>query len=216
MLLFELVDPQWETSRLRTQLNSVPNAPMSKAVTAAQSQSNHKYVGSGSGAYVGRTDNPHELDNVERLSDNTDGTSLFYQWLLDHPDSASNPYFPRVKSHQSKDGISYSIIERLVPLQNDRLMSEMLMKSVWERMFNLPLPTAEPLQIVTVIADKLELACSRRGADVRQTIVDPHLIEAINLLMTDARMGSPDIHENNLMWRITGNRPQLVFTDPFI
>lgn len=215
MLLFELVDPKWEKSGLRTQVRSVPDHPLSKAVAATQQKPNHKYVGSGAGAYVGRTDDPHEMDTVERLANEKDGTSLFYQWLTANPEAASNPYFPRVKSNRTENGITYSIVERLVPLLSERLMSEPLMESVWEQMFNLPLNDTEPSEIAISIAETLDKACGRKGGAIREAIADPQLAEAIGLLTSSAKTGYPDIHDGNIMWRITGNRPQLVFTDPF-
>lgn len=215
MLLHELQDPRWENSGMRTQVNSVPNHPMSQAVSAVQKKPNHKYVGSGSSAYVGRTDDPHEMDTVQRLANEKDGTSLFYQWLIDNPVAASNPYFPRVKSNKTANGITYSIVERLVPLLNPRLMSEPLMQSQWEHMFSSPVRNTDPEEIARDIAEDLDFALGRRGIKQRESIADPKLGEAIELLMTEARTGYPDIHDGNLMWRITGNRPHLVFTDPF-
>lgn len=215
MLLNELQDPRWERSGLRTQVNSVPDHPKSQAIAAVQKDPKHKYVGSGSSAYVGRTDDPHELDTVQRLASEQDGTSLFYQWLLDNPEQASNPYFPRVKSNKTANGVTYTVVERLVPLLNERLMSEPLMQAQWEHMFSSPLRSTDPVEIATDIAEDIDFALGRRGIKQREAIADPQLAEAIQILMTDARTGYPDIHDGNLMWRITGNKPQLVFTDPF-
>jgi len=64
MKLREILTEDWESSDLAQDISP----QFSRAINRQRQQPHHKYVGSGSMAYVGKTDTPHEMDRVSRTS----------------------------------------------------------------------------------------------------------------------------------------------------
>lgn len=213
MKLHEL-NEDWDTSYLSTSLRSTPNAAMTQAVNKARQQPNHKYVGSGAGAYVGRKEDPHEMDNIERISDEEDGTALYLKTIAETPELAKNPFFPRVRQQRTENGVTTAIVERLVPFTSDKMNSIPMLQAVWEDLFNAELPPDDELYEELTKRIEYTLRKNRIGQEIRDDIKNPQFKQAIEWLHTN-RLGTADLHDGNIMWRITGNRPQLVITDPF-
>jgi hypothetical protein len=129
-----------------------------------------------------------------------------------------NPYFPRVISHQSyrRNGKIYnkSRVEKLYPLDTPKIIeNEELMSSLIEDMFTKGIMyNSNPVEFIT---DQITAAVKGNFGLIK----DPELLEAckmINKLWRDwgTETFMIDTHSGNLLWRITGNRPQLVLNDP--
>jgi len=233
--LRELMEKQWEETGLHTWLEDEPDDhPKKRAIARQRKQSGHEFMGAGINAYVSGNQSPHEMDNVKRLSDATDPTARYLKWLHDHPEAANNPYLPRVMNYRQGKDLSRAKIERLIPLTSPKLLSWPLLTSTWEHMFASPAPTHEDInreaneeltdaealeQFAGMITDAFDLILrgneGSRHPRVMQEIIDPQLQQALELLRSIRNGGYPDIHTGNVMWRMTGTRPQLVITDPF-
>jgi hypothetical protein len=162
---------------------------------------------------VGKTDDEHNLDSVERTAPLEDPTAAFLEWLTKNPNRRNNPFFPRVLSRDpgSAKHVPTYHVERLVPLTDKHIDHPDLITSLWDVYLTIP-PPAEPT--AALLAKRIEHTVSaKRIADFK----DPMLRAAIVQMATYAEEHNVefDLHLGNMMWRITGNMPQLVFSDPF-
>ena len=102
----------------------------------------HKYLGSGSYAYVGTNDDEN-FGDVHRVAGVDDGGSMYLQYLADHPDIADNPFFPRVRKVEKADDMQVSIVERLLPFKTEAVYSNgPLIRAIWKRCFNITVEEA--------------------------------------------------------------------------
>lgn len=224
----EIFEDAWDQTYLKGSLQTRGLDPLEKEINKQRQNPEHQYVGSGANAYVSKSTSPHEMDNVQRTSSNTDGTVGFYNWLIDNPEEAANPYFPRVLSLNTNSTTTASAkIERLVSVTSPRVLSTAMMVATAEYMFNEPVPGFEDVkatddlpqdelhEYIATIAEILDRIVANRRVAI--TIKDPQLKAALSDLQYIARSEhyNVDIHDENIMWRITGNRPHLVITDPF-
>jgi hypothetical protein len=227
MKLFELLDPDaWDEEG--------PNAPYlkrkgPKSVVAAANKlraedPDHKYVASGSYAYVGRRDTPHDMDRVTRLGPKKDGAAVYLK-VVQQAGLHNNPYLPRLLARPKVSGnVQTAQIERLLPFKTPKIITNIeLMESMWERWFSTPLPSNVrvvvdspeefafdfPDEVSVVLNDYL----SRGGND---HIRDQQLKQALDFILNlmEEHNLSEDLHPENMMWRMTGTMPQMVITDP--
>jgi len=184
-----------------------------------------KYIGAGTEAHVRQSTSPHEMDRVKRVSSATTSVSkLFLNYLYKHRATQTNPYFPKVFAKKTGGGVLEHHVEKLLPLDTPKLLgNEELMEAVWDKMFNVP---------TTFLGDDYNEAWDELIADTIDhiydtenlaAIKDEQLKEALRILFNihetatqnGIRMNS-DLHPGNMMWRMTGNMPQLVITDQFV
>lgn len=131
-----------------------------------------------------------------------------------------NPYFPRIhklKLYRTPTGnLEYDAdIEKLYPLNASKITTnEPLMNSIYHDMFEVE---REPEESITgsTIARQLDLISQGEFGNVK-SLKDDNLhdaLELIDIVRTNNGL-TWDLGAQNFMWRITGTRPQLVFTDP--
>lgn len=179
----------------------------------------HKYLGSGSYAYVGTNDDEN-FGDVHRVAGVDDGGSMYLQYLANHPDIADNPFFPRVRKVEKADDTQVSIVERLLPFKTETVYSNgPLIRAIWKRYFNITIEEAFHEyggSFQHAIPYVLRKALIHNNT---KEIKDEMLIDAIHKLIAIAEeLGDVeyDLHQGNIMWRMAGYQPQLVFTDPLV
>lgn len=210
MKVLELLE-DWNNSQLKQQIGS---GPMATEVAKQRKAPNHQYVGSGASAYVGRTATPHEMDRVQRTAPEKEGGMIYLRAIANMPDAHNNPFLPRVHATPAGDGgIATYQMERLVAFQSRKIIkNEPLIESLWEQYFTIPFSNHD--DIASEITNNLDdIVCYDQNTEI---IRDPALREALLMIAKLARTHnlSADIHSENVMWRMTGNMPQLVITDP--
>lgn len=185
---------------------------MQATVKSRMSDSDVEYVGSGASAFVSRSTSPHHMDSVERISLNEDPTAVYLTTIHNTPALHDNPYFPKVRS-VVQQGTSASVVaERLRPYRSEKLFTQRLVQAVWDVMTDEPFPEDQEEQYFAIekfIDDVL------KGRKKRQ-VKDERLIQAAQVIQQIKKQthGGVDIHDGNIMWRITGTMPQLVIVDP--
>lgn len=137
-----------------------------------------------------------------------DGYLSYIKAVYDYEQKGGqNPYFPRIhnlKIYKNNGKISYRAnIEKLIKYAD--LNDKLTLMSLSEHMFFVVTP-----QIAVVIELAIETG-------IYNNIKDEKLIEAIKMIRKIIDSYEPfynDATSYNLMWRITGNMPQLVILDP--
>jgi len=166
---------------------------------------------------VARAGSIRSLSSVENVEE--DGYLTYLNAI--HNLNSDNPYFPRIhdlKIMKDKNGkLTYRAnIERLVSFYNDKIFdNDELMRSLYDDMFikelSDPYGDADAGKMIHV---KLDRITNYRSpiSDIK----DPELKEALQLIFQIKNEGGfvIDLHGGNIMWRITGTRPQLVILDP--
>lgn len=210
MRLFEIVD-------ISPKPSSKDSFDRQKRYTA---QTRMMMVPDGRGAYSTVYSDPSGKRHSEVIKVSKDRKEYFkdpYEVYIDtvyklQQAGNQNPYFPRILSHRAyiKDGEKHSVsrIEKLVPFRSHKLYLNVdLMNSITENIFYSEIdPTKIPYQI--------DLAIEGKSSDIK----DQDLMQACNVIkgiisQSEGKFLS-DVHSSNIMWRITGNMPQLVITDP--
>lgn len=196
--------------------NAIPL--MHSAIKKARDVPSHKHLGTGANAYVYQNEDPQEIGNVKRISATTDPTSKYLQTILSTPDLHDNPFLPRVHEVKRPSKKTVEIqMEKLYssmasPLVNDD--EQLMLRALWERYFNRPYP--EPQNYKFIVVALVKILNSAVEENHYRFIKDPQLVEALQFIRAFMlkNKAHPDIHYGNVMWRITGNMPQLVITDP--
>lgn len=159
----------------------------------------------------GETINSEPAKDVEN-----DGYLSYLRAVYDS--GSSNPYFPRIhdlKIMRSKtEALTYRVnLEKLVEFNSDKIIgNEDLMQSIYEDMFG-DTRIRFGDSITSAIKSNLEGALMGKF----ESIKDPELLSALKLIYRVLKSNPgfvADIHSGNIMWRITGTRPQLVIVDP--
>lgn len=228
MKLFELLDPDaWDKEGLDAPYlkREGPKSVVKAAERLRAEEPDHKYVDSGSYAYVSRRDTPHDMDHVIRLSPKKDASAMYLKAVYE-AGLHNNPFLPRLLARPKTSGnVQTAQIERLVPFRTPKIMDNReLMLSLWEQWF-----TNRPTErIQNNIDSELEQWTHEfseetsgfmndyisRGSN--KYIKDQDLKDALDFIVALRKKHQllEDLHPGNLMWRITGNMPQLVITDP--
>jgi hypothetical protein len=198
-----------------------------------QGQGNNIPVGSGANAAVYRKDDPEHLNTVQRVSSakGTDdrGYHAYAEFLTRYPGLRKNPYLPRLRKveHTADNVVEYEV-ERLHPFHDERISHAPTLWALCNRIFTpdrvLKIKSAVANDMTsegkealkTRIIGTLIMAVNLRDTRQRETIQDPLLRQALRVISAVTRhdIVYPDIHEGNIMWRLTGTMPQLVITDP--
>lgn len=191
----------------------------SNVVKNLRTHKQHKYLGSGSYAYVGTNDDEN-FGDVHRIAGVDDGGSMYLKYLADHPNVAMNPFFPRVHKVAKNEDTQVTIIERLLPFRTEAVcQNELLMKAIWGRYFNISQQEAVKKYNCKSVAAAIPYIIQNALIEhYTGELKDKRLIEAMHILTKiSGAIGNVDIdiHPGNIMWRMAPYQPQLVITDPF-
>lgn len=225
MKLYELInfDPEYSKSNSRSYISKIRSKTDAKVAGRPGSFGTAFNTGSGKRlnqiTKVGRGGTLSGEKNA--FNPDEDGYLSYLKAIQDIKHSGNNnPYFPRIhdlKTIRDKhtEHISYRVnMEKLVPFKSDKIIyNDDLMRSLYSDMFN-DQYDENPLSIPS----NIEIACYSNTWNIK----DPDLLEVIKLIQeikarSDRDLDNGfgiDLHEGNMMWRITGTRPQLVITDP--
>lgn len=160
---------------------------------------------------IGRTGSIGQRDSSAKKIE--DDAFLFYIKSIQGSD---NPYFPKIsdlKIFKDNNGnLSYRAnIHKYVDFQSKKIADNIdLIKSLYEDMFYGNIEN-DTYAIIT-----LEDSLHNMFTD-EKIIKDDNLKNAVQLIkqmLSKNPNFNLDIHSGNLMWKITGNRPQLVIIDP--
>lgn len=194
-----------------------------KAINDRHDSNKREFKGRGAYAYVDQDKSDHELDNVNRVtsSGNMDGGKVYHQTLFKIQHKINNPFFPKIFSDPGRTDSAIANeykMEKLYPLTSDKIMShpsqfqQLLIQLFGQQaaIDEADVPDSMHNRGV-LLADWLSEALLHH-VEVR----DPQLAEALEIIRSIARRNNlhADLHPGNLMWRMTGTRPQLVITDP--
>lgn len=180
------------------------------------------------------------------LSNENDGYLAFLRTFIHDQRRLNNPYLPRIYSlklfkepmdpdseseNEKKEQLFGRVeMERLVEIEDPRFLDVNLLKSLYEQMFYGSIPSIRSRQtqedkdavlannILLEIVHNIKRALRADDPSALIKIKDPDLKNAIRYIKTAAARFSSyvDLHPGNVMWRITGTRPQLVITDPLV
>lgn len=131
-----------------------------------------------------------------------------------------NPYFPRVddltiRTNPDTGRSMYRVnLQKLVPFSSDKIYgNDDLMESLYNDMFTEKTTSYDDYGPAGGIKYNIS-----NMADIGnfEKIKDPELKQALEIILKLQRDNNfqMDLHSGNMMWRITGFRPQLVLTDP--
>lgn len=191
-------------------------------------------VGAGAQADVySHQGKPGTVTKVAHIKDTEDATYKFIELAMAHQD---NPYFPRINSAKVynsdessnrlsfKDSKNVLIInmERLIPVKNQKIrqMLPVLFNQIGIKSEKGGTEDVSKNDLDSLGTQLWELFGSPEGR--KQIISDtkiPELKEALTLtsnLIESNPDFRPDLHEDNVMIRLTGSGPQLVIVDPAI
>lgn len=202
-----------------------------KGEQAREPRKNLKLLGTGVTAYaVAKKDKPHEVKRLTFYSSgpNTDPYLQFLKQVIAHQ---SNPYFPRiytVKLFTTQDArhMYYIEMEKLFPFER---LNWAQWSSIFRKSFGKSIREVEKND---KIVDKFDVAnvfvtilqrYLRGEKDRIPPIMDEHFRQALDILedvyLKFSRGGnrvSFDLHEWNVMYRLTSYGAQPVITDPFV
>lgn len=220
MRLYELIDYEPKKSNITAHTN------MSRILNKTRGQE----VGGGAFGSVYDTQSNKRLNQVTKvgnagsvMSDKPAANIKQDGWLSymqavhrAQQHGEQNPYFPIMHDlhiRRAANGkLSYSAnLQKLIPINSPKLTSNIeLMQAVYERMFGVECPFNTWLDILHKILDNIKMG---------ENLSDPDLISAMKLInsVIDASGDAyfiKDMHEGNIMWRLTGTMPHLVIIDP--
>ena len=212
-----LDDPEDTWHEDRRLMNDLPDDTQD-AIEQLRQRKNHKMMGAGINAYAG-TNDYENFGDVHRISSDSDGGAIFLDVVASNPHYANNPFLPKVKSIKRSGETQTTIVERLVPFKTPAILnSGPLMKAVWDSYFVQSWEEAKPewgynpmLDVASVIDEAVKLP------DPSSIIKHPKLIEAVQLIQQLVKtydIPMTDLHNQNVMWRMSVYSPQLVITDP--
>ena len=213
MLLYEIYDdPKDEWVEPDTVDSTEANLSTQRIIQRRRQNPNHRYLGSGSFAYVG-TDDRDNFGDVERISDHGESNARFLEVLWKSSTMRHNPYFPRVRAVNKEKETTIIITERLIPFNTPSIAHDQLIDVVFNTCFTLDVHQRPyPFKIYQLL-DEMAVAADD---DDYSRIKDPVLIQALKFISKVSKRFDSDIdlHSDNVMWRMTYPRPQLVITDP--
>jgi hypothetical protein len=169
-------------------------------------------LGSGQTARVFKSEDPNTVTRLTYVRGKNDPYLQFIRLIQKHSD---NPYFPRIydaRLYPSPEHGRYVYrlmlnMERLVPVRDERTIDAA--EGILRRIGVLP-----PDQ------DLRKPWLKSLFRDKRQEMIanskDPKFVEALKLLDPLLTKFGVDLHNKNIMLRLTGAGPQLVLLDPLV
>jgi hypothetical protein len=154
-------------------------------------------------------------NTVDRSSIKDDGYLSYLQSVyVAEKQGIQNPYFPVIHDlkifKDDKNKLHYSVnLEKLLPFKTPKIINNSeLLSAVCFRMFG-KAPYNNKLQF---IIENLDRMLSESNIAVDENLKDVAIM--INDIISNNPNLRQDMHVGNVMWRITGNMPQLVIIDP--
>lgn len=169
-------------------------------------------------------DHPSDAHMVNRVTksyksgDHEQSYETFIEAMLDDPHMKDNIHMPRVygvKKFKSREGrvrARYEL-EKLVMMHN---VDEVVLKAAIDSVYNIDADDGEysPRELPWRFASELQYAISYNEFD---NVISEEFLEALKFIKEvkkRARGVGYDLHEENIMLRITPTGAQIVFTDP--
>lgn len=190
-----------------------------------------KGVGSGAFVYQNIGDD-HSKDEVSRISLAKDPHNLF-AWMVKHKTPNNNPYLPRILDvAQGPDGTAHTTMEplaKMVSVSSGRVVRTDTRMATCDMIihqahtwFNEPLASKLIAAVEAVDDDNWKAAMRLCRAlddafDHPELVADENLKAALATIRQVLNMNRDfvtDFLPGNIMWRITGNIPHLVLSDP--
>ena len=186
-------------------------------------------IGGSTFSNVKKFNSPKRLNQVKKtgraanfiggkLTDTNQETDGYLSYIKMVSKNPNNPYFPKVHKLQVKKGPDGKIyydadLEKLLPYNTPKIIdNDDLMNSLKEYMFNFSESLNNDLEYYEI--DRL----------IKYSLINPQIIKDQNLdyalekireiISNSNGLVHNDLSSANMMWRITGNMPQLVITDP--
>lgn len=190
-------------------------------IESMRTKANYKRGTLGSGAQATAHDHPNDPTKIVKYVDlwkSNPASEPYVQWINLVMKNQNNPFFPRVfnaKTIRHKDTGSTTLVvvmEKLQPLADMWNANEKLQHAANEMIKRLGVDVADPS------GDAFEFNHYMRDANRRQELrsktKNPQFKEALALMEPLFRKHGTDLHNENIMVRLTGVGPQLVFVDP--
>lgn len=203
-------DSEWDSGHK----NDFPPAFQKEIERRRRRHPNRKHLGSGLFSYVDQDQSPHEMDNVSRVhSDPNDGSLAWYSIIADNPQLSSNPYLPKVRAKVKAGDYPEFVVEKLYPMSTFKYNSPILRSILSRALGDYPgpefIPTVTGGAFIQAIREYIVMGLQDPDAD-------PQFQQMVDLLQNIVKNSNYrfDIHYGNIMFRITGNVPQLVIVDP--
>lgn len=185
-----------------------------------------KPLGKGTNAKVyDHPKDPHMVNRVTKAYNNAShekSYDTFIEAMLDDPDAKTNIHFPRVygvrkfKSREGKVRARYET-ERLVPMQSVELeVLKAAIDSVYELDYE-KYPVENVSKLGVTFAMQMQTAITY---DAYDSITSDELVRALKFVkkvretIAPNSYGGFDLHDENIMLRLTPTGPQIVFSDP--
>jgi hypothetical protein len=163
---------------------------------------------------VGRTGDPDSKKSTATEVEQ-DGFLVYLKSIQ----RSNNPYFPEIHdlkiTRSTEDStLSYVVnMRRLIPFYSEKIAgNDDLMRSLYSDMFyGQEYGYYNPRNPAGSILKTLEQA-----SKMPELVKDERLGAALKVISTLASKYdfNTDLHAGNVMWKITGNRPQLILLDP--
>lgn len=166
---------------------------------------------------VGRAGNIQDRSKIVKKVED-DGYLAYLKAVFDS--GSDNPYFPRiddltVRADKDTGALTYRAnLQKLVPFTSDKIYgNDDLMESLYDDMFTEHTHFYKDFGAAAGIKFNIDAMASSNNYT---KIKDPEMKEALLFIEKVRQSGNftSDLHSGNMMWRITGTRPQLVFSDP--
>lgn len=192
-----------------------PNEMWDHIKNTIKNDPSHRFVGAGSNAYVSKKDNPQHMDYVQRTSAANDGGAAYQIAIYNNKQIQTNHYAPRILSIDNPNSNYPTInLEPLVEFRklstNEQVLQHYLNKIFVDGSVTLTQIPALPQHLISLLGQAIQ----SRGENVK----DPQMLQLIDFIYQVQKNNQDkffiDIHDDNVMWRLTANGPQLVIIDP--
>lgn len=174
----------------------------------------NRVIGAGSFAAV-HTPDLENWGDVHRTSHEDDSNVYFLDAITHAPQHVqNNPYLPRVRSTSIEGGVHTAIMERLQPFQTGSIAGNKGLLMVILNEIDGDHRLSEREVTVSHITNAIQSALFQPSAHSWGS--NPAFREACEFIRSveEENDSTIDIHDGNIMWRLTYPRPQLVITDP--
>lgn len=189
----------------------------------------HDNIGQGAFSKVKKFNSPKRLNQVKKtgraanftggkLTDTNQETDGYLSYIKMVSKNPNNPYFPKVHKLQVKKGPDGKIyydadLEKLLPYNTPKIIDNYdLMNSLKEYMFDFSKSINSMLEEYS-LADLMSYSLNNPQI-IRDQNLDDALEKIREIISNSNGLLGDDVSYQNMMWRITGNMPQLVITDP--
>ena len=177
-----------------------------------------KHMGSGCYGSAYKLDNTdvEQIAKVSRASNGHIENDGYYKWVKAVLDAPANRYLPQIykatikQPNQKVQHVAPYLDVKMERLHHVNYLTDAGIKFISTQMFGKQFD-----HIDTVLA-RLRNLCWCDVKTVHENVKDPDLLDVIMMIRTIIESGfcGDDLHDENIMIRVTKFGPQLVFTDP--